>query len=153
MSTHRSRARSHPSGPPSSTSSADPQGGPQAPLTTDLEIGDRDPNLALVGLRLEIERRLNQILEAIWDDEVIEFVEKAPSENRRSQITRRKLKSLRYVYERKKAPIFTYFSMTEKIAILDEMKILAHEEASALRDLIPLSKPTGPWCVSGSAGL
>jgi hypothetical protein len=33
MSTHRGKTRRHPSGPTSSTSSANPQGGLQAPLT------------------------------------------------------------------------------------------------------------------------
>ena len=111
---------------------------PVRPQASYLEIGDRDPNLALAGLRIEIERRLNQILEAVGEDNIIQFIDRAPSEGRKTQITRKRLSSMEYVSQKKKTSFFTILSMTEKISILDEMKILNHNEAMALRDLIPL---------------
>lgn len=103
-----------------------------------LVIGEHDPNLALVGFRIEVEKRLTSILREIGEDTILSHIDKSHALGKATSITRRRYKALAYMEQRKKISFIDRLSTTEKLSLLSEIGVLRNEEVSALRDLMPM---------------
>ena len=103
-----------------------------------LLVGEHDPNLALVGLRIEIEKRLTSILRTVGEEYILDRLRKAHDSGRATRISRGKLNALEYMEQRKKISFIDRLSTAEKLSILSEIGTLDRDEVSALSDLMPL---------------